>query len=647
MRSIYWPIAIAVPFFGCADHGSVSTRADGGGDGGGDGSMVAATCAVHDPSLATADTNDLFGAPAVPTFEFYLPSASWEWLKAHAREEIYVEADACYNGKGIGRVGLRFKGSYGSLYNCFNAAGENTCRKLGMKAKFDEYVDKQRFHGLKRLNFQGYRYDDSYLKERLSYDLYRAMGIVSPRAAWAKLRVNGEEQGLFGMVEQIDGPFAKNRFPANPDGNIYKESWPGQGNEAFLISRLETNTSKPDVAAYQAFTDQLNAAAEGEARAVLAKYMDLNYLARYMAVDDAIANFDGITTYYTNGTLDEVGNHNFFIYEEGPQKFTMIPWDLESTLSLSSNYGNVPAWQTLPADCTQQYPVWGGQNKVIAPGCDRVFRAIASDLAEYKAAARTLLDTAFTPANMESNIATLAAFIRDQATADPHGPGKDGFEKGIGFIRQDIPRLRARLEHLLAGTKSVPLTFSSTAKNDFESMDSYGLIAGTGQMSNANTTSSVELNTETPLSGAKSCRIVFSFGNETTIYQQWMSYQVPMATIPTDATALTGVRLLIRSNVARVVRMDMDSPNNPDFMKGVRRGWDLAVDTTAKPLEVKFADAKTQGWGGVVNDSLPSILSTMAGLIFQPQCVGRDGSGQLPDGSRDTGWVDIDDVEFF
>jgi spore coat protein H len=616
-------------------------------DGGASGDAAANPCGTPDPSLATADPSDLFGAATVPTFDVYLPAESWEWLKVHAREETYVEADACYNGRGIGHVGLRFKGSYGSLFNCFDAAGNNTCRKLPMKLKFDEYVDGQRFHGLKRLSFQSYRYDDSYLKERLSYDLYRAMGIVAPRASWAKLRVNGEEQGLFGMVEQPDGPFAKERFPAAPDNNMYKEAWPGKADEAWMLSHLETNTKAPDVSAYKAFSAALAATTtDADARAVLGRYMDLDYLARYMAVDDAVANYDGPITYYTDGDPTLAGNHNFFVYQESPTKFTLIPWDLESTLSLSAGYGNVPTWQE-KVDCSHTYPVWGGQNQVIAPGCDRLFRALAVDLTAYKAAARVLLDTHFTVANMEAALAQHAAFIREAAISDPHGPGQDGFEKGVGFVKQDLPRLRVRLEHLLSGEPSTPLVFSSTVKNDFESADAFGLLSGTAQLCNAHSSTDVQLLTAAPLAGAKSCRIAFSFGNETTSYQQWMSYGVPMDKIPTNATVFTGIRFIARSNVARTLRLDIDSPKNPDYMKGVRRGWDIRLDATAKTIEVLFADAKTPGWGGAVNDSLPEVLATMAGLYFQPQCVGRDVAGFLPEGTTDTGYVDVDDLEFF
>jgi len=471
---------------------------------------------------------------------------------------------------------------------------------------------------------------------------------VTPRAAWAKLRVNGEEQGLFGMVEQPDGPFTKDRFPASPDGNLYKEVWPGKADEALMTSRLETNTKTPDVSAFKAFSDALAATtSDAEARAVLGQYMDLDYLARYMAVDDAIANFDGPITYYTGDDPAEAGNHNFFVYEEAPTKFTMIPWDLESTLSLASNYGNVPPWQETTVDCTRKYPVWGGLNQVIAPGCDRMFRAMAFDLTAYKAAARALLDTHFTVPNMEAAIAQHAAFIREAALADPHGPGGKSFEEGVGFIRQDLPRLRARLEHLLSGEPTTPLVFSATTKNDFESADAFGLLSGTSQMCNANSTVDVQLLTTAPIAGARSCRMAFSFGNETAAFQQWMSYGVPMDQIPTNATLLTGIRLTARSNVARVLRMDIDSPKNPGFMQGIRRGWDIILDTAPKTIEVLFAEAQTPSWGGVVNDSLPEVLATMAGLYFQPQCVGRDAAGFLPAGTNDTGFVDIDDLEFY
>jgi hypothetical protein len=66
--------------------------------------------------------------------------------------------------------------------------------------------------------------------------------------------------------------------------------------------------------------------------------------------------------HHTSGSPDQARNHNYYFYQESPHKFSIIPRDLESTLSLYSNFGNVPYWQTVPTDCSLQYLVWGGPN---------------------------------------------------------------------------------------------------------------------------------------------------------------------------------------------------------------------------------------------------------------------------------------------
>ncbi len=628
--------------------GGSATQSDAGATGGTSGIPNPCTQATSD--FAGRDADELFKMDQVPVFDLYLPAEDWETLKRHARDEQYVAAQACFQGEAIGLVGLRFKGAYGSLYSCFDAAGNNICRKLGMKLKFDEYVGAQRFFGLKRLNFQGYRWDDSYIKEHLAYELYRSIGIVSPRTSWAVLRVNGESQGLFGMVEQIDGRFTQDRWPNNGEGNLFKEVWPGQVDEDWARSHLETNKDQGDVSAILAFADALRTSTTDGLRSTLGAFTDIDYLTRYMVVDDAIANFDGVTTYYTSGSPDEAGNHNFYLYQEAANQFTIIPWDLEATFSLASNFGNVPYWQTTPADCTQSYPVWGGENRVIAPGCDPVFRALAADPSGYRALARELLDGPFAEDSMLRSIDASAAFIRESARQDPHGPGPVGFENGVGYIKQDIPKLRRRLEHFMSGEESTPLVFETTRVADFETADDFGITDGTGQMSNAHTTASVQLNTESPISGGKSLRILFSFGNEEEPWQQWMWYRVPMLPAPTDVSALTGISLKIRSNMAREVRLSLISPHNSKTTEGIDVGWDLPATTTAAEFTVNFADAKVPVWATDPGDDLGLILKTVTTLSFQPACNFRDtGSvlGQLPDGVTDTGWVDIDDITFF
>lgn len=608
---------------------------------------VANPCGAVDPTLKARNAAELFAYPKVPTFDLALPAETWASLKVNARDEQYVEAQACFEGQAVGRVGLRFKGSYGSLYNCFNSAGVNTCRKLGMKIKFDKYEPEQRFYGLKRLNFHSYHFDNTYLKERLSYDLYSAMNVMAPRAAWAVLRVNGESQGLFGMVEEIDGPFTKSRWPDNGEGNLYKELWPGQTDEASIIEHLETNQELKQISNFKAFSEAMRAATPDQAREAMSRFVDLAYWARYMAVDDAIGNYDGITTYYTSGAADEAGNHNFFLYEESANHFTIVPWDLEATLSTSSGFGYVPPWQMAPADCSLTYRAWADGNlRVIAPGCDPVFRALAADLTTYHAEARRLLDGPFAEAAMLSNIDRLANFIRADVATDTHGPGAAKFEQDVAFLRQDIPKLRNRLEFLQTGKTTMPLQITLGETMGFETNDDYGLTVGTLLMCNAHSTTDVQIEKTTPITGTQSLRLLFNFANEEAPWQQWTIYHIPLTDGPKDLHSLTGIRFKARSNAARALRFDIVSPKDSLNDEGIHFGWDLSLKTDAMPFEVLFAKAKIPSWADDPGDALTDILATTAFISFQPSC-NSGASGLLPEGTTDNGWIDVDDIEFF
>lgn len=404
---------------------------------------------VTDPAAFQADTQALFDYDHVPTFDLYLPQAAWETLQENAMDEEYTEAEACFEGRRIGTVGLRFKGSYGTLYACFDDQGEMICPRMSLKLKFDEYVDDQRFFGLKRLNFNANRQDDSRMKERLAYDLYRSMGIVAPRSAWAVVRVNGQSYGLYGMVEQVDGRFTDDRWPDNPDGDLYKELWPTDTNRTAIVSALRTNEEVSDGSGFAAFSEAFTAAMDdADLRRILGEYTDLDAWDRYMAVDEAVLSYDGITYFWTDGS--SFHNHNYFIYEDAPLHFTLIPWDVESTFWINPDHA-APHWTKLPDDCAQTYPYWDGL--ALAPGCDLVFRALNTNRTGWREAARELLDGPFAEETMIAEIDRIAAFIGDEARA-PETPNMyTTFDDAVLGMKNVIPQLRTRLEKLIAETE--------------------------------------------------------------------------------------------------------------------------------------------------------------------------------------------------
>jgi hypothetical protein len=247
------------------------------------------------------------------------------------------------------------------------------------------------------------------------------------------------------MVEQVDGRFSADRWPENPDGNLYKELWPtGIDSEEARLA-LKTNEETADVAAFLAFSEAMDSAGEEDLRSSLTSYVDLDYLARYMAVDDAIASYDGITYFYTDGVVAR--NHNYYFYEEADDRFTLIPWDVESTFWINPDHA-APHWTELPEDCSLTYEYWDGLAR--APACDRVIRAMMQDLDGWRQAAQELLDGPFSTDTMIAAIDRHAAFIEDAVRADPTPTTYTSFDNAVAYSKRAIPNLRARLEGLLA-----------------------------------------------------------------------------------------------------------------------------------------------------------------------------------------------------
>jgi spore coat protein H len=437
----------------CGPKDEIIPFGDGDGDGDGDGTGgamgggggMSSDCEI-DLTLAERDAQELFDYDHVPTFEISLPEERWDYLLAHAVEEQWEPVEACFEGKSLGNIALRFKGSYGTLYSCFDESGALICPRLSMKLKFNEYDEDLRFFGLKRLNFHANRYDDSRMKERLAYDLFRAMDVPAPRAAWAVVSVNGKSLGLYGMVEEIDGRFTKDRWPDHPDGNLYKELWPTDTDENDITLSLRTNEDDPQIGGFVEMSEAVTTADDDAGvLTALGEFTDLDHWARYMAVDDAVAGYDGVTYFYTSdGSWSH--NHNYYFYEDAPSHFTLVPWDVESTFWINPDHA-APHWTIRPEDCALTYDYWGGL--ATAPGCDPVFRALHLDLERWRAAAQELLDGPFAEATMLAAIDEHEAFIGEHARSGDTPTMYAPFDSATDTLRSTIPQLRQRLEALI------------------------------------------------------------------------------------------------------------------------------------------------------------------------------------------------------
>ncbi len=383
----------------------------------------------------------IFDEAEVHTYALTLDPEVWAALQLNARDEQYAEADLSVGGQAFARVGLRFKGSLGTLASCFDENGTPRCAKMSMKIKADEYDPEQRLFGLKRLNFNSMLYDDSMMHERIAYRVFRDVGVVAPRSGHARLVINGEDWGVFSLVEDVDGRFTQSRFESG-DNNLYKEAWPSNVDADILERSLETNEDIADHSALLQLQSELLAATPDDLPVVLERYVDVDLMLAYVAVDQTLVNWDGITAFYCNGGFCE--NHNYYLYQEGLEpRFTLIPWDLDNTFNTVSPLTGVPTLFEPVDDCAVEYEAMG--RLVMAPACDPVLQGLVSTGgARYVSALDRLLDGPLAPGVIEGWIDVLQAQLEPHAASDARGPGIDAFRSEVERLRQAVDTLRER-----------------------------------------------------------------------------------------------------------------------------------------------------------------------------------------------------------
>ncbi|MCM1988679.1 CotH kinase family protein [Oceanirhabdus seepicola] len=226
-----------------------------------------------------------------------------------AEEYIFVNK-VIVNGNEVENVGIRTKGN-SSLGQVVSSGSE----RYSFKISFDEYDNGQDFLGLNQLILNNNFADPSYLREYLSYELFREMGLPAPRTSFAELYINDELKGLYLMVEPVDEAFVELNFEET-EGDLYKPymidfGWQGDSIEDYGDMNLKTNEDSTDHSAFLNLIDVINNGGD------LEEVLNIDNILKYLAVTVGVVSLDSYP-----GAIP----HNFYIYEENG-KFSIIPWD--------------------------------------------------------------------------------------------------------------------------------------------------------------------------------------------------------------------------------------------------------------------------------------------------------------------------------
>jgi hypothetical protein len=235
---------------------------------------------------------------------------------------------------------------------------------------------------------------------------------------------------------------------------------------------------------------------------------------------------------------------------------------------------------------------------------------------------------------------------------EPGGESVERWQSEVAILKQNIPRLHARARARRNGLTSAALDLSVTAVNDFESLDE-AVVALLPSLGNPGTTTSMTLagtgtSGEPALEGLQSLRLSFEYRNDgQKPWGQWTNLALAFQGRPVDLSARSGIRLTLRTDGPRTVRIDLDSSLYEAGIEGIKFGWEVAASSTPLMIDLPFADASLPVWAHATGDQLAAIRQQVVGLAFQPMCNGRDAGGLLVEGSSDPGFLELDAIEVF
>jgi hypothetical protein len=317
----------------------------------------------------------------------------------------YGKADVEIDSEQISNVGVRYKGNGSFLIG----RGFN---KYSFKIDFNEYQDDLNFQGLTKVNLQNCAADPSMLREAISYQLFREVGVACPLTGWASIATDiageVEQRGLYLVVEQVDDEFLKRSF-GESNGLLVKpsaftafpylgESW----DDYKSFYNPKTKSSPEQQRRLIEFAKLIHMGDREEFNSQIEEYLDLDNFLSFLAVNAILSNLDSFLG----------GSQNYYAYlSPETNKILLIPWDLDHSFGALEIIGTP---ESRLQHSINQPQIGVGKNRLI----ERVL-----EMPEIRQAYLTrvgqLLDSVFEQQKWLDQVDGMAAFVGPNLAEGP------------------------------------------------------------------------------------------------------------------------------------------------------------------------------------------------------------------------------------
>jgi spore coat protein H len=200
-------------------------------------------------------------------------------LAHHPRD--YTAATVIVNGVTYSNVGVKLKGGVGS----FRSVDD----RPAMTLHFSKWEEGRRVFGLRRLHLNNSVQDETRMNEYIGSELFLAAGIPTPRVAWATVRLNDQELGLYVLKEAFESEFLKLYFGSDK-GNLYEGGFMRDIDRDIV---KESGKGPDDFSDLQKLRAAMNEKNPTNRWTELQKVLEVDKFVTYMALSTMLADWDG------------------------------------------------------------------------------------------------------------------------------------------------------------------------------------------------------------------------------------------------------------------------------------------------------------------------------------------------------------------
>jgi len=340
-------------------------------------------------------------------------------LNRNVHSEIWIPA-VLRHDENESEIKLAYRGSH--------------TRKYPKKSFQLKFVAPDHYKGDQEVHLNAEFADPSLIRNKLSFDFFKRIGVLSPQADHVLLYMNERFAGIYLRIESVDKHFLQKRNL--PDGPLY---YAINSNANFSLLKARTSEVKSslesgylrkygthhDDAYLRDLIYKINITPKAQFEAEITKILDVDHYLRWLAGAVCTQNYDGFI-------------HNYALYcNQEKSQFSIIPWDYDATWGRNVN-GNVLNHTYLPLE---------GFNTLSARLLD-----VPAFRLSYGGLLHSIFRDHFTALELEPEIARLQQQIADYIHMDPHIKGNlSDFLAEREFILSFIEKRRAFLMKSLEG----------------------------------------------------------------------------------------------------------------------------------------------------------------------------------------------------